>query len=91
MEDSTYDEVKWCYQIIDHGTPERPDYCVHEVYFDIKTKRIVTHTLSPVALENYENKEELIEVLEMIIEDLKKNKVLSMSDVDQDVFRNKRS
>lgn len=81
------EEVKWRYQIIDHGTPEQPNCCVHEVYFETETKRIVSHTLNPVALDHYESKQEMIEILEMILADVRKQTVLNVSDIDKDVFR----
>lgn len=83
---SDCEEVKWCYQIIDHGTKEQPYCSVHEVYFDVKTKKIVAYTENPITMQHYESKEELIEVLEMIIDDLRKNKVLTSSEVDRDVY-----
>ncbi len=84
---SDFEEVKWCYQIIDHGTKEQPNCSVHEMYFDVPTKKIVSYTLDPISLEQYESKEELIEALEMILTDLRKGRVLTVSEVDQDIFK----
>lgn len=87
MRISDYEEVKWCYQIIDHGTKERSDCSVHEMYFDAATKRVVAHTENPIILEHYKSQEELIEVLEMILADLKKGRVMTVSEVDRDIFK----
>ena len=84
---SDYEEVKWCYQVIDHGTKEQPDCSVHEMYFDVATKRVVAHTENPITLEHYESQEELIEVLEMILTDLKKGRVMTVSEVEKDIFK----
>lgn len=85
MEELAKDEVKWRYQVFDCGTVEKPDFRVHEVYFNTISKRIVSHTENPVVLKGYESKEEIIEDLELMLEDLRRddNEVLNMEKVNQ--------
>ena len=47
----------------------------------------MSHTLNPVVLDHYESKQEMIEILEMILADVRKQTVLNVSDIDKDVFR----
>ncbi|WP_128572413.1 hypothetical protein [Chryseobacterium sp. P1-3] len=81
MENITF----WRYQIINTGTNETPYYGVHEVYFNGKTGKIISWTEDPVALDNYENTEELRNDLEKILSDIKKQPVLLESELEQDL------
>ena len=76
-------ETKWCYQIIDHGKPGEPDLCVHEVYFDTVSKKVKYYTENPVRFSGYENREELIKDLEMMLADLKneENKIIEIEEI----------
>lgn len=84
MKELQKEEVKWWYQVIDHGSTGSPDLRVHELYFNTTTKRIVTYTLDPIILQGYESKNEIIADLELMLEDLKKsdNKVLKIKKVN---------
>ncbi len=57
------------------------------MYFDVAPKRLAAHTENPITLEHYESQEELIAVLEMIITDLKKGQVMTLSEVTRDIFK----
>lgn len=85
MEELKKGEIKWWYQVINHGKDEEPDLCVHEVYFNNLTKRITYYTMDPVKLSGYESKEEIIKDLEFILADLKRsdNVILDAEKVDQ--------
>ncbi|WP_448606688.1 hypothetical protein [Paenimyroides ceti] len=78
-------DIKWRYQIIDHGTVENPDFRVHEVYFNAVNKHVASHTVNAVSLQGYESKEEIIKDLELIIQDLKSadNKVLEIDKLNE--------
>lgn len=78
-------EVKWRYQIIDHGTPEQPNFCVHEVYFETQTKRIVSYTMNPIGLEQFESEDELTEAIQMMLTDVRKLPVLKASEIDNGI------
>jgi len=69
----------WRYQVINTGTEEDPLYGVHEVYFNEKTGRIVLWTEDPIALDGYENKDEL----EKILSDIKKLPILLESELEK--------
>lgn len=83
MENITF----WRYQIINTGTTETPFYGVHEVYFNEKTGKIIMWTEDPVALDNYEDTEELRCDLEKILSDIKKQPILLESDLEKDLER----
>lgn len=85
MADFGSGEVKWRYQVIDHGTPERPNFCVHEVYFETETNRIVSYTANPIALEQFESQDELISTLGMMLADVRRLPVLKVSEIDKEI------
>ena len=74
--------IFWRYQIINRGTTETPFYGVHEVYFNEKTREIISWTEDPVALDNYGNIEELRNDLEKILSDIKKQPILLESKLE---------
>lgn len=53
--------------------------------FQRKTGKIISWTEDPVALDNYENTEELRNDLEKILSDIKKQPVLLESELEQDL------
>jgi len=85
MEKLDNKDVKWWYQVINHGTAENPDLRLHEVYFNTVNKQVASHTVNPVSLQGYESKEEIIKDLELIIQDLKSadNKVLEIDKLNE--------
>ncbi|WP_312297950.1 hypothetical protein [Chryseobacterium sp.] len=83
MENITF----WRYQIINTGTTETPIYGVHEVYLNEKTGKVIMWTEDPVALDNYEDIEELRSDLEKILLDIKKQSILLESDLENDLQR----
>ena len=83
MENITF----WRYQIINTGTTETPIYGVHEVYINEKTGKIIMWTEDPVALDNYEDPEELRSDLEKILSDIKKQPILLEADLEKDSER----
>lgn len=82
MENITF----WRYQIINKGTMETPFYGVHEVYFNEKTGKVIMWTEDPVALDNYENMEELRSDLEKILSDIKNQPVLLEADLEKNLL-----
>lgn len=85
MEKLDNKDIKWWYQVIDHGTAENPDFRVHEVYFNAVNKQVASHTVNAVSLQGYESKEEIIKDLELIIQDLKSadNEVLEIDKLNE--------
>ena len=85
MEKLDNKDIKWWYQVIDHGTVENPDFRVHEVYFNAVNEHVASHTVNAVSLQGYESKEEIIKDLELIIQDLKSadNKVLEIDKLNE--------
>ncbi|MFY7843719.1 hypothetical protein [Chryseobacterium gambrini] len=82
MENITF----WHYQIINTGTKETPFYGVHEVYINEKTGKIIMWTEDPVALDNYEDTEELRSDLEKILSDIKKQPILLEADLEKNLL-----
>ncbi|PXW13606.1 hypothetical protein C8D70_1089 [Chryseobacterium sp. CBTAP 102] len=82
MENITF----WRYQIINTGTMETPFYGVHEVYFNEKTGKVIMWTEDPVALDNYEDPEELRSDLEKILSDIKKQPILLEADLKKNLL-----
>ena len=82
MENITF----WRYQIINTGTMETPFYGVHEVYINEKTGQIIMWTEDPVALDNYEDPEELRSDLEKILSDIKKQPILLEGDLEKNLL-----
>lgn len=91
MEKLDNKDIKWRYQIIDHGTVKNPDFWVHEVYFNAVNKQVASHTVNAVSLQGYESKEEIIKDLELMIQDLKRadNKVLEIDELNE-LFNNEK-
>ena len=91
MEKLDNKDIKWWYQVIDHGTRENPDFRVHEVYFNAVNKQVASHTVNAVSLQGYESKEEIIKDLELMIQDLKSadNKVLEIDKLNE-LFNNEK-
>ena len=71
----------WHYQIINKGTKSNPLLCVHEVYFDGQTNKIVGWGQNAVKLEYLENIEDINNRLTKIIEDIKKYDILLETDL----------
>ncbi|UHO37107.1 hypothetical protein H5J24_15240 [Chryseobacterium capnotolerans] len=82
MENITF----WRYQIINTGTMETPFYGVHEVYFNEKTGKVIMWTEDPVALDNYEDPEELRSDLEKILSDIKRQPILLEADLKKNLL-----
>lgn len=82
MENITF----WRYQIINTRTMETPFYGVHEVYINEKTGKIIMWTEDPVALDNYEDPEELRSDLEKILSDIKKQPILLEADLEKNLL-----
>jgi len=91
MEKLDNKDVKWWYQVINHGTAENPDLRVHEVYFNAVNKQVASHTVNSFSLQGYESKEEIIKDLELMIQDLKSidNKVLEVDKLNE-LFNNEK-
>jgi hypothetical protein len=66
----------WHYQIINKGTKDDPLLCVHEVYFDGQTNKIVGWGQDAVKLEYLERTEDIKCRLNKILEDIEKYDVL---------------
>lgn len=71
----------WHYQILNKGTKSKPLLCVHEVYFDGQTNKIVGWGQNAVKLEYLENIEDINNRLTKILEDIKKYDILLETDL----------
>ena len=81
--DSVGDEnIKWRYQLINYGTDDQPDLKLHEVYFDVNTGKINGWTERPYQISGYENREDIMEDSEMILETIKRNGIISLIDLE---------
>ena len=50
----------WSYQVINRGTKDKPNFGIHEIYFDEDKKSGLSWTENPIDLGNYESVEDLI-------------------------------
>lgn len=76
-------KLQWRYQVINHGTAEEPSLGIHEIYLNIENNNDYTWTQSPISLNNYNNLEELVKSLELMLEDIKKHPILLESELDK--------
>ena len=76
----------WRYQIINTGTIEEPIFGIHEVYFNSITGKIHSWTEDAMALENYDNIEDLIRDLKNMLEDVIKNTALLESELENNLL-----
>ena len=74
--------IKWRYQLINYGTDDQPDLKLHEVYFDMNTGKIKGWTERPYQISGYENSEEIVEDLELILESIQRNEIISLTDLE---------
>jgi len=65
--------IKWRYQLINYGTDDQPDLKLHEVYFDVNTGKIIGWTERPYQISGYENSNDIMDDLKMILKDIRKN------------------
>ena len=72
----------WRYQVINHGTAEEPNLAIHEIYLNIENSSDCMWTQSPISLNNYNNLEELIKSLELMLKDIEKYPVLLESELE---------
>lgn len=77
-------ECYWRYQVINRGTQKEPLFGVHEIIFNIKREGDKSWTQEPITLDNYENIEDLINSLEMMLNDVKKFAPLLESELEKD-------
>ena len=71
----------WHYQIINKGTKDDPLLCVHEVYFDGQTNKIIGWSQDAINLENLESAKDIKCRLNKILEDIEKYDVLLESEL----------
>lgn len=75
-------DLKWRYQLINYGTDDKPDLKMHEVYFNATSGKIEGWTENPYQISGYENAQEIVEDLEMILKAIQRNGVISIKDID---------
>lgn len=73
----------WRYQIINNGTKEEPSLGIYEIYFNTKYEGDCMWTQNPITLNNYDDLEELIASLEMMLKDIKSHPVLLESELEK--------
>ncbi|WP_431610397.1 hypothetical protein [Chryseobacterium sp. 'Rf worker isolate 10'] len=73
----------WRYQVINRGTEDEPSFGIHEIYFNIKKNGDNVWTENPENLGEYDNLEELIGSLEMMLKDAKKYSPLLESEMEK--------
>ncbi|WP_407517850.1 hypothetical protein [Elizabethkingia anophelis] len=88
LEKSNLDIMKnskshWRYQVINHGTAEEPSLGIHEIYLNIENNNDCMWTQSPISLNNYNNLEELVKSLELMLKDIEKYPILLESDLEK--------
>jgi hypothetical protein len=74
-------DLKWRYQLINYGTDDKPDLKMHEVYFNASSGKIEGWTENPYQISGYENAQEIVEDLEMILKAIQRNVVVSIKDL----------
>jgi len=74
--------IKLRYQLINSGADDKPDLKLHEVYFNAITGKIEGWTENPYQISGYENAQEIVEDLKMILKAIKKNGVIYIKDLD---------
>ncbi len=79
------DELYWRYQVINRGTEEEPSFGIHEIYFNLKENGDRAWTKNPKTLSEYDNLEDLIGSLEMMLNDAKKYPALLESEMEKDL------
>lgn len=79
-------ECIWRYQIINRGTEKEPLFGIHEMIFNIKRVGDISWTENPMTLNNYDNLDDLIRSLEMMLSDAKKYPPLLESDLEKDLL-----
>ncbi|HAY3544946.1 hypothetical protein HZQ28_17550 [Elizabethkingia anophelis] len=71
----------WRYQVINRGTKEKPSLGIHEVYLNTQKEGDLLWTQNPITLTNYNNIEELIDTLNLILKNIKTHPVLLESEL----------
>ena len=79
-------ESYWRYQIINWGTDAEPSFGIHEIYFNIEKEGDVSWTINPLTLDKYDNLDDLIGSLEMMLNDAKKFPPLLDSELEKDLL-----
>lgn len=74
--------IKWRYQLINYGADDKPDLKLLEVYFDTITGKTEGWTEHPYRISGYENAQEIVEDLKMILKAIQRNGVVSIKDLD---------
>ncbi|WP_407476787.1 hypothetical protein [Elizabethkingia anophelis] len=73
----------WRYQVINRGTLENPSLGIHEIYSNTGKEGDLMWTQSPISLNNYNNLEELIKSLELMLKDIKEYPILFEADLHE--------
>ena len=73
----------WRYQVINRGTKDKPNYGIHEIYFDEDKVGNLSWSENPMVLGNYESLEDLINDLQLMLKDAKKHTALLESEINK--------
>ena len=73
--------MTWNYRIIYHDKTDYPDYAIHEVFYD-EDGKVESWTSNPIDPSGG-SKAELIRVLEMMLNDVKKTPILIESKLEE--------
>lgn len=73
--------LKWRYQLINYGTEDQPDLKLHEVYFDVNTGKIIGWTERPYQISGYENSNDIMDDLKIILKDIQPNAPVNFEDL----------
>ncbi|WP_313254629.1 hypothetical protein [Empedobacter sp.] len=73
----------WRYQVINRGTKEKPNFGIHEIYFDEEKVGNLSWTENPMDIGNYESLEDLINDLQLMLNDAKKHPALLESELNK--------
>ena len=65
------------------GTKDKPNYDIHEIYFDEDKVRNLSWTEDPMDIGNYESLEDLINDLQLMLSDAKNHPALLESELNK--------
>ena len=75
----------WRYQVINRGTKDKPNFGIHEIYFDEEKVGNLSWTENPMEIGNYESLEDLINDLQVMLNDAKKHPALLESELNKQI------
>lgn len=73
------------YQVINRGTKDKPNFGIHEIYFNVDKVGNLLWTEDPIDIGNYESLEDLINDLQLMLNDAKKHPALLESELNKQI------